>query len=119
MKRVVLIFFGCSLLFAQSIGPISITSTQCATIPTNQRATVYMQVIGTWTGTLQPQALINGQPPFNVQVTPAATSTPQDTITADGAYYARVAGYSAFTLCGNTVGSGTAIVYLNASQAPH
>lgn len=108
-----------ALLAAQTVGPISITSNQCASIgvsPTT--AVVGIQVIGTWTGTLQPKGTIQGQTAFNVQVTPSSTTTPQTTITANGAFYVLVAGYSSFQLCGATVGSGTAKVYLNAGNAP-
>lgn len=102
---------------AQLVGPVSITSTQCAAISTDQAATVAVFALGTWTGTLQPQATIQGQTAFNVQVTPSTSSTAQNTITANGAFVLAVAGYSTFQLCGNTVASGTANVYLNVSQA--
>lgn len=102
---------------AQLIGPIAITSNQCAIVATDERATVGIYVLGTWTGTLQPEASILGQAAFNVQTTPSTSSTAQSTITADGAYVVPVAGYSSFLLCGNTVSSGTANIYLNASAA--
>lgn len=118
-KKLLLLVVLCGLLSAQSVGPISITSAQCAPIGTDQMATVYVQVTGTWTGTLTPKASIKGQTPFAINVTPAASSTPQASITANGGYYARVAGYNYFQVCGNTVATGTAKVYLNASPAPH
>ena len=80
-------------------------------------ATVFFQVTGTWTGTLQPTISVKGQTPANIQVTPAASNTPQSTVTASGAYFARVAGYNTFQVCGNTVSAGTAVIYLNASPA--
>jgi hypothetical protein len=104
---------------AQTVGPVNLTSTQCASISADQKSTVFLQVTGTWTGTLSPKASIGGRPSFAIQVTPAASSTPQSSITADGGYYARVAGYTFFQVCGNTVATGTARIYLNASPASH
>src|SRR5260221_12482948 len=95
-----------------------IISTECATIGVDSSAAVVgIFVTGTWTGTLQPQGTIQGQTPFNVQVTPSTSSTAQSAITASGGYFALVAGYSSFQVCGNTVSSGTATVFLNLSQA--
>jgi hypothetical protein len=110
----------CSLpIFAQTVGPFAITSNQCAPIGVSLFSSVVgIQVTGTWSGTLQPQAAIQGQAAFNVQVTPSTSTTAQATITANGAYFALVAGYSNLLICGNTVTSGTANVWLNLSQAP-
>src|SRR5882724_388929 len=106
-----------ALASAQWVGPISITSNQCASIGAEMNATVVAYVSGTWTGTLQPQGTIQGQAPFNVLVTPSTSSTTQATVTASGAYTTSIAGYSTFQLCGATVASGAAVVYLNASMA--
>jgi hypothetical protein len=110
----------CSLpIFAQTVGPFAITSNQCAPIGVSLFSSVVgIQVTGTWSGTLQPQAAIQGQAAFNVQVTPSTSTTAQATITANGAYFTLVAGYSNLLICGNTVTSGTANVWLNLSQAP-
>lgn len=96
-----------------AIGPIPITAAQCARIAPGQNATVFIQVTGTWTGTLQPEASVNGQTPFNLQVVPGSSTVPQSTITANGGYSTSIAGFSTFLVCGNTVASGTANVYLN------
>jgi hypothetical protein len=121
MKSIVRLAFACLVLSAfapaQSIGPKKITSTECVEIGALSEATVSISVGGTWTGTLQPEATIQGQAAFNVTVTPAASTTAQATITANGAYRVSVAGYSTFQLCGSTVASGTAVVYLNATDA--
>ncbi len=119
MKRLIFLF---SLLFAplafgQFVGPISITSSQCAQIGADSQATVAMYVFGTWTGTLQPQGTIQGQAAFNVQISPSTATTLQSTITGNGAFVGSVAGYSTFQLCGNTVASGTAKVYLQVSTS--
>lgn len=118
MKRLpgLLLFLLSASVFAQ-VGPISITSSQCAQISTASQATVAMSVSGTWTGTLQPEGSIQGQTPFNIQIAPSTATTLQNTIVANGAYVGAVAGYSTFLLCGNTVASGTATVYLQVSTS--
>ena len=102
-------------LFAQQTSG-SITSAQCVTIRVDSQSTVGIQVVGTWTGTLVPQISIQGQSPVTLQVTPSTSATAQSTITANGVFQAKVAGGTQFQVCGNTVASGTANVYLNASQ---
>lgn len=89
----------------------------CVSINVDAQATVAVQVTGTWTGTLQPKLSIQGQTAANIQVTPSTSSTPASTITANGVYRSSVAGGSTFQLCGATVASGTANVYLNSSTA--
>lgn len=104
---------------AAQFGPFTVTGTQCATVQTNGQATVAFQVVGaTWTGTIQPQVAVDGLAYVNSQVTPAASSTPQGTVTANGAYFLNVAGYSQFQLCGATVTS-TATIYINVSRFTH
>lgn len=95
----------------------TITSTQCVTIDVSVASTVGIQVTGTWSGTLQPELSLQGQAGQNTQVTPSTSTTAQSTITANGVYRTTVAGGSTFLLCGNTVGSGTANVYLNSTTA--
>lgn len=101
---------------AQSFGPFQITGSQCASVVTTQRATATYQVLGSWTGTIQPKVSVLGQSPVNTQTTPVASSTAQSTVTANGAYFSRLSGYSSFSLCGNTV-TNTATVYINVSSA--
>lgn len=116
LRTLVLALFLCQLASAQFIGPFAITSAQCTQpIDATGIATVGIVVNGTWSGTLQPEASIQGQTRFNVQATPSTSSTPQSTITADGGYVVSVAGWSTFVLCGNTVATGQANVYLNPS----
>jgi hypothetical protein len=104
-------------LFAQSKSSGAITSSQCVSIDVTAASTVGIQVTGTWSGTLQPEISIQGQAAANIQVTPSTSSTAQSTITANGVYTARVGGGSTFLLCGNTVSSGTANIYLNSTTA--
>lgn len=79
-------------------------------------ATLGVQVTGTWSGTIQPEASISGQATVNIQVTPSTSSTAQSTITANGVYLAAVAGYGYVYLCGNTISSGTAVAYFKVSS---
>jgi hypothetical protein len=110
-----LLLLSVSSLYAQSNG--SITSSQCVPIDVQgDKSTVGVQVTGTWTGTLQPQVSIQSQASQNAQVTPSTSTVPQSTITANGLYYANVGGAGTFQVCGNTVTSGTAVVWLNASK---
>lgn len=95
----------------------NITNAECITIAVDKQATVGIQVAGTWTGTLQPKISIQGQTAANIQVTPSTSSTAQATITGNGVFRAVVAGGSVFSVCGNTVATGTANVFLNASTA--
>ncbi len=117
-------FFGALLLFCalfadgQSFGPYSITGTGCTRpIDLSEKATVTYQVIGSWSGTIQPEVSVGAQPPVNTTATPAATTSPAATITANGAYFSNVSGYSFFLLCGASV-TNTATIYINVSSAP-
>ncbi len=123
MKRLYLLLMTlCALgppVFAQVTGSItSSPGTACIKVDVGANtSTVGIQVTGTWSGTLQPEVAIQGQAAQNIQVVPSNSSTAQDTITADGIYVAKVAGANTFLLCGATVASGTAVVYLNSSVA--
>lgn len=118
MKKLLILALLCALPAFAQVGPVNITSTQCAVISAGNRvSTVAINVSGTWSGTLQPQVTIQGQSAANVQVTPSTSSTAQSTITGNGVFTASVSGYDTFQLCGNTVGSGTAVIYLNVSVA--
>ena len=100
---------------AQSGGPVTVAGTACtAGFDVSKQATIGIQITGTWTGTIQPEVSIAGQPAVDVQVTPSTSSTAQSTITGNGVFTANVSGYSTFFLCGNTV-SGTATAYFNVS----
>lgn len=106
------------VVFAQSSAPPQTlnAANQCARIGAVGQATVGIQVVGTWSGTLQPQVSIQGQVPANASVTPANSATAQATITADGVYSTSVAGYTTFLLCVSSYSSGAATVYLNAAS---
>lgn len=99
---------------AQASG--NITNAQCVTQGLSiSTSVVGIQVTGTWTGTLQPQVSVSGSY-VNTQVTPSTSNTAQATITANGVFYSNVGGATSFQVCGNTVGSGTATVFVNATN---
>lgn len=118
------LFFGTFLLLCacfahgQSITPFTLTGTGCQSIPVDARATVGIYVSGSWSGTIQPQVTLAGQPPVNAQVKPSTSTTAQSTVTANGAYTAGVSGYSTFVVCGATI-TGTANVFVNVSPYIH
>lgn len=122
MRRFLTVF--CLLFSSMALGQQTqkaITSNQCATFNniSNSISSVAIQVVGTWTGTLQPQAGVQTQTPQPVQVFPSTSpQMPQSTIVPSGTnalYFANVPAASVFSVCGNTVASGTATVYMNAS----
>jgi hypothetical protein len=102
-------------LFAQNSGNITSNQSVCIGVSA-EHSTVAVQVTGTWTGTLQPQVAVQGQAATNSQVVPSTSTTPAATITGNGVYYANVGGLSQFCILGNTVASGTAVIYLNVSK---
>jgi lysophospholipase L1-like esterase len=119
MKKLLfaLLFLAASppILFGQNSG--TITSSQKVCIDAlGDKSTVGIQVTGTWTGTLQPQVSLQGQAAANSQVVPSTSTTPQSTITGNGVFYANVGGAGQFCILGNTVASGTATIFLNASK---
>lgn len=108
-------------LLAQVSGAITTASAgpgNCVTVSAASQSTVAIQITGTWSGTIQPEIVISGAgTPQNLQVTPSTSATAQSTITANGFYQARVAGGSTFLVCATAWSSGTANVFLNATQA--
>jgi hypothetical protein len=102
-------------LFAQVSGTITSSQLVCIGVSADH-STVGVQVTGTWTGTLQPQVAIQGQALTNSQVVPSTSTTAASTITANGVYYANVGSASQFCILGNTVASGSAVVFLNAAK---
>jgi hypothetical protein len=119
MKKLLfaLLFLAASppILFGQNSGTITSTQKVCVDA-LGDKSTVGIQVTGTWTGTLQPQVSLQGQAAANSQVVPSTSTTPQSTITGNGVFYANVGGAGQFCIVGNTVASGTATIFLNASK---
>lgn len=120
MKTLALLLILCGVGWAQN-PPVSGTipstaGSSCVSIQIGDKgSTVAINISGTWTGTIQPQAQIQNQAFANVQVTPSTSATAQSTITANGLYTASVAAYNTFQVCGNTVATGTAVVNINVS----
>src|SRR5258707_6340045 len=114
-----LLLFVCSLFaHGQSLGPYSLTGSQCAAVSVTQLGTATYQITGSWSGTIQPRISVAGQPAVNAQATPANSTTTQATITANGAYFSTVSGYSVFLLCGSTI-TRQAHLFINLSNPRH
>ena len=118
MKKLLCFILFTASVLGQNGQPYTITGTGCASISVDEKATVAFYVSGSWSGTIQPSASFAGQSSANYQVTPAASTTSQSTVTTNGAYFTNVAGNTVFYLCGNTV-TGTAKIYANTSPYVH
>ena len=91
---------------------------QCASIGTSQLPTVGIDVSGTFSLTLTPYVVINGQTKRASQVTPSSSNTAQATITTAGGYTDPfVGGYDTFLLCVTSYSSGSVVIWLNPSPA--
>lgn len=105
--------------FAQRSGPFTLSAlNQCAPITTSaiNSATVGMEVVGTWSGILQPQVSISKQTPFSTTVTPVGSISSQSSISGNGIYLTSATGVDQFQLCMSSYSSGSATVYLNDSK---
>lgn len=117
LRRFLFLIFACLACgppaMAQSVVTGTITASQCVPIDVSAAGVVGISVTGgSWSGTIQPQVALGGDPAVNTKVTPYGSTTAQSTITANGAFQSlSVAGGSLFQLCGNTV-TGTATVKL-------
>lgn len=108
----------------QRVGPFNLNVagssglSSCATLSVSSivSSTVAVEVGGTWSGTLQPQVQIQKQAWANTTGTPAGSVIAQATITSDGIYNVAVAGMDSMQVCLTSYASGTAVLYLNASQ---
>lgn len=109
------IIFALPSFGQNTFGPFSLTGTGCQAVAVDGQSQVAMNISGSWSGTIQPEAAIAGQSAANVQIVPSTSSTAASTITANGLYTATVAGYETFFLCGNTV-TGTATIYFSTTQ---
>lgn len=103
-----------SAALAQNTKTGSITGTTCFGIDTTNAGTIGISVQNSstgsaWSGTIQPQGSIGGDPPANIQVTPSTGGAAQSTITANGVYIVASSGYTYVQVCGNTVTNTAAI----------
>jgi len=97
-------------------GPFTLNAAnQCAPTGVSGQATIFMNIAGTFSMTLQPKVAVQGQAAQNTQVTPTNSSTAQSTITAIGGYKADVASTDMFELCVSSYVSGSVVIYYNVS----
>jgi hypothetical protein len=124
LRRFAFVILACLALgppvFSQSkAGPfvISSSTSKCATIGTQGQATVFIDVTGTFSITLNPEVAIEGGAARGAQVFPTNSSTAQTTITAAGGYYAPVGSADEFLVCVGSYVSGSATILLTATPA--
>jgi len=116
LKRILLLVLAISSSAWGQVSGSLTAANQCVQIGALSKATVGIYVSGTFSASLQPQGTIQGQAAFNAQVAPSTSTTLASTITSGGAYVAAVAGYSTFQVCVSAYTSGTAVVWLQASE---
>jgi hypothetical protein len=110
---------GPPLLRAQAVVTGTITGSQCVQIDVTGKGMASISVTNSasgsaWSGTIQPQVAIGGDPAQNTSVYPTGSSTAQSTITANNVYQSvSVSGATLFQVCGNTV-TNTANIKLTA-----
>lgn len=97
----------------------SLTTTgDSVTVMTQGMATLTVYVTGTFSQTDTPQVSPDGTNWITAPITPVLPgATAVSTITAAGQWQVSVAGYRMFRLYGTTIVSGTAVVWLEASQS--
>src|SRR5579863_2152899 len=106
-------------LIAQQIVTGTITGSSCVQIDVTGKGVASISVTNSatgsaWTGTIQPQVAIGGDPAQNTSVYPTGSTTAQSTITANNVYQSvSVSGATLFQVCGNTV-TNTANIKLTA-----
>jgi hypothetical protein len=94
----------------------SITTTQNVAINTQSSGTCGIQVTGTWTGTLVFEASVdNGTTWVSINATVPVTGVDVTSTTANGVWSASVAGFAQLRVRGNTVATGTAVVFLDSA----
>jgi hypothetical protein len=110
---------GPPLLRGQQVVTGTITGSQCVQIDVTGKGMASISVTNSasgsaWSGTIQPQVAIGGDPAQNTSVYPTGSSTAQSTITANNVYQSvSVSGATLFQVCGNTV-TNTANIKLTA-----
>jgi hypothetical protein len=93
------------------------TNGQCRSIDTDNKGQGTLEVSGTWTGTLT-WYVSNGVSRAAVDLgTPAAPGTAVNSTTANGHWYGNVGGWRSFEVCATAAMTGTATIWLNASNA--
>ena len=95
----------------------NITSTQDVALSTAACGSAAFQVSGTWTGTLVFEYTIDDLAWSALSVSPDGGGPAVSSTMANGNWTVQVESYSQVRVRGNTVGSGTAAVFLSASTA--
>ena len=94
----------------------AITTNQNVSVSTQGSGSAGIQITGTWTGTLVFESSIDGGTTWNSMLVQVPTTGAEvSSATANGNWTAAVAGYQQIRVRGNTVTSGSATVFLNAS----
>jgi len=79
---------------------------------------VVVQVTGTWTGTLEFEATVDGTNYVSISAHPPGSATIATATAANGAFEMPVAGYQRVRVRASALGSGTAAVSIRASGMP-
>jgi hypothetical protein len=95
----------------------NITSTQNVALSTAACGSAAFQVSGTWAGTLVFEYTLDDVAWAALSVTPNGGGSAVSSTTANGNWTVQVESYSQVRVRGNTVGSGTAAIFLSASTA--
>lgn len=104
-----------SVLIGAPLPSQSITGTGCASTRADNQGVAGWEIEGTWTGTIDFQASVDGTTFHAVQATSPGGTVASST-TAVGAWILNSAGYQIVEACGASV-SGTATVVFNVSPA--
>lgn len=88
---------------------------QAVMLDLNAFGTTAVQVTGTWTGTLQFEATVDGTTYFSVQALQMSTQTPVTSTTSNDSFLIATAGFSRVRVRASSLASGTAVVNMQAS----
>jgi len=91
----------------------SITSTQTVQVNSQGSASTGLQITGTWTGTIDFEASVDGSNWNPVNGIVPTTGASQTSTTTNGNWEIASAGYQLVRVRGNTVATGSATAYLN------
>lgn len=93
------------------------TNGQCRSIDTDNKGQGTLEVSGTWTGTLT-WYVSNGVARAAIDLaTPSAPGTAVNSTTANGHWFGNVGGWRTFEVCATATMTGTATIWLNASDS--
>lgn len=104
-------------IFSDRSSTDSISSTQSATISTISASSVSIEIDGTWTGSIDFEATVDGVNWVPVKVYPLPEGPAVYSTTENGRWTTPVGGFNSFRVIGNTITSGTASSYISATAA--